>query len=179
VRLAGQGSEERMMNGLLFALVVLSALGCGLMAGLFFAFSVAIMAALARLPPAAGIAAMQSINAVILNSLFRAVFFGTAALCALAVLSPLWTWGDPGAPWRLLGGALYLAGGLLVTMACNVPLNQALAALAPDDPGSTERWREYVARWTAWNHVRTLACLAAAASLTAGLWYQARGLGAG
>jgi uncharacterized membrane protein len=167
-----------MMDGLLLALVFLSALGCGLMAGLFFAFSVAVMAALARLPPSQGIAAMQSINAVILNPLFRAVFFGTAALCALAMLSPLWTWGQPGALWRLLGGALYLTGGLLVTIARNVPLNQALAAFAPDGPGSADHWRDYVARWTAWNHVRTVACLAAAASLTAALWYQARGLGA-
>ena len=35
---------------LLFALTLIAALGCGLMAGLFFAFSVAVMKALARLP---------------------------------------------------------------------------------------------------------------------------------
>ena len=166
------------MSGLLFALVFLSALGCGLMAGLFFVFSAAVMTALARLPPAEGIAAMQSINAAILNPLFLAVFFGTAALCALATLSSLWTWGEPGALWRVLGGVLYLAGGLLVTRARNVPLNQALAVLAPDGPGSADRWSGYVARWTAWNHVRTVACLAAAALLTVALCDQARGLGA-
>src|SRR5690606_28980359 len=48
------------------ALVLLAALGCALMAGLFFAFSVAVMRALGALPAAQGIAAMQSINAVIL-----------------------------------------------------------------------------------------------------------------
>jgi uncharacterized membrane protein len=168
-----------MMDGLLFALTFLSALGCGLMAGLFFAFSAAVMAALARVPPAHGIAAMQAINAAILNPLFLTVFFGTAVLSALAVLSSLWAWGEPGVLWRLLGGALYLAGGLLVTMACNVPLNQALAALPPDGVGSAERWTEYLAKWTAWNHVRTVACLAAAALLTVGLCYQAPSLGAG
>ena len=39
-----------------------SALGCGLIAGVFFAFSAFVMKALALLPPAQGIAAMQSIN---------------------------------------------------------------------------------------------------------------------
>src|SRR5262249_36312950 len=44
------------------------------LAGLFFAFSVAVMQALARLPAAGGIAAMQSINIAILNPLFLSVF---------------------------------------------------------------------------------------------------------
>jgi hypothetical protein len=44
------------------ALTLVSALGCGLMAGDFFAFSTFLMKALARLPTAQGIAAMQSIN---------------------------------------------------------------------------------------------------------------------
>ena len=48
------------VDSLLFALTLFAALGCGLMAGLFFAFSVAVMKALARLPSAEGIAAMQS-----------------------------------------------------------------------------------------------------------------------
>jgi uncharacterized membrane protein len=50
--------------------------------------------------------------------------------------------------------------------------------LAPDGPGSADRWSGYVARWTAWNHVPTVACLAAAALLTVALYDQARGLGA-
>jgi hypothetical protein len=73
------------MLALSFVLVLLAALGSGLMAGLFFVFSVAIMTALARLMPHEGVAAMQHINAVILNPLFALAFFGTAAVC-LAVL---------------------------------------------------------------------------------------------
>jgi hypothetical protein len=53
---------------LLFPLTLAAALGCGLMAGLFFAFSVAVMKALARLPSAEGIDAMQSINVAIYQS---------------------------------------------------------------------------------------------------------------
>ena len=52
-----------MINGLLFALTFISALSCGLMAGVFFAFSPFVMNGLARLPAQQGIAAMQFINA--------------------------------------------------------------------------------------------------------------------
>ena len=40
----------------------LLALGCGLVAGVFFAFSTFVMKALGKLPPAQGVAAMQSIT---------------------------------------------------------------------------------------------------------------------
>ncbi len=63
----------------LFALKLFSALGCGLMAGVFFAFSTFVMNALARLQPTQGIAAMQSINITVINPLFMAAFLGTAA----------------------------------------------------------------------------------------------------
>ena len=51
-----------MMDELLFLLTLLSALGCGLMAGFFFAFSVCVMDALSRLPAAQAVTAMQTIN---------------------------------------------------------------------------------------------------------------------
>ena len=43
-------------------LTFIAALGSGLVAGIFFAFSNFVMKALARVPPAQGVAAMQSIN---------------------------------------------------------------------------------------------------------------------
>ena len=49
-------------------LALACALGCGLMAGFFLAFSNCVMKSLARLPPAQGSAAMQGMNvAVIIN----------------------------------------------------------------------------------------------------------------
>jgi uncharacterized membrane protein len=81
---------------LFFALSLAAALGCGLMAGLFFAFSVAVMKALARLPSAEGIGAMQSINVAIINPVFLAAFFGTAAACVLVMIASLLRWHDPG-----------------------------------------------------------------------------------
>ena len=158
-----------MIDNLLFALAFVSALGCGLMAGVFFAFSAFVMHALARLPPAQGIAAMQSINVAVINPLFMAVFLGTAAACALLAVSSLLRWHKPGASYLLAGGLLYLAGTFLVTIVCNVPRNDALAAVDPASADGASRWAGYIASWTAWNHVRTAAALAAAVSHTTAL----------
>lgn len=153
------------IDNLVFILTLIAALGCGLTAGVFFAFSTFVMKALARLAPPAGIAAMQSINVAVLNPWFLGMFLGTAAACALVMIAAVLRWRAPGAVYALGGGALYLIGTLLVTMVCNVPRNNRLARLAPTDPDSVRSWADYVADWTAWNHVRAAAALAAAAAL--------------
>lgn len=158
---------------LFFALNLSSALGCGLIAGVFFAFSAFVMSALARLQPTQGIAAMQSINVVVLNPLFFAAFFGTAAACLFLALSSLLNWKQPGALFLLGGSLLYLVGTILVTIVFNVPLNEALARVKPDSTEGTTLWVRYLADWTTWNHVRTIAALAAAASITLALCYRA------
>jgi uncharacterized membrane protein len=158
---------ENMMP--ILALTLLSALGSGLMAGLFFAFSVCVMKALARLPAAQGIAAMQAINIVIINPIFLAVFLGTGVLGAAAAVIALPT--RPGAdPIYLIAGALlYLAGSIAVTMIFNVPLNNALAAVAPESAEGANIWRRYLVEWNAWNHVRTVACILAMAAFIVAL----------
>ena len=108
-----------------------AAIGAGLMAGVYFAFSAFIMTALARLPDASGVAAMQSINRVILRSLFMPLFFATTiASLALAVVAVL-RWGEPGAVPMLAGGVTYVVGMFLCTAVCNVPLNNALDVVDP------------------------------------------------
>lgn len=159
------------VDQLLFAVTLLAALGCGLVAGVFFAFSAFIMKALARLPPGEGIAAMQSINVAVLNPWFLGAFLGTAAACVLAVFASLLRWHAPGAVYVLVGSALYLVGTLLVTIVFNVPKNEALASVAPADRDGAGLWAGYVASWTTWNHVRTVAALAAAASFSVALGY--------
>jgi uncharacterized membrane protein len=61
---------ESMNNLLVASLSFAVALGSGLMAGIFFAFSTMVMPALSRIPPAQAIAAMQSINVVVINPWF-------------------------------------------------------------------------------------------------------------
>lgn len=158
-----------MIDRLLLALTIFSVLGCALMAGVFFAFSSFVMNALARLSPAQGIAAMQSINVAVINPFFMAAFFGTATTCIVLAVSSLLRWRKPGAAYVLVGSLLYLAGTILVTIMFNVPRNDALAVVNPASADGTSLWGGYVSSWTAWNHVRTAAALAAAASLITAL----------
>ncbi len=153
-----------MNNSLLVGLTLLSALGSGLVAGIFFAFSTFVMTALSRISPHQGIAAMQSINVAVLNPWFLGVFMGTAMLCIILAVFALFDWHRTGAIYLLAGSALYLIGSIGVTMAFNVPLNDALAAVKPDSLEGAELWRRYLSDWTIWNHIRTAASLLAAAS---------------
>ena len=118
-------------------------LGSAVVGGIFFAFSSFVMKALARLPSADGIGAMQSINIVVLNRSFLGVFIGTAVLSLGAVGLASAGWGRPWAPFYLGAAISYLAGTFLVTGLGNVPLNNELAAVSATDPGARIVWDRY------------------------------------
>ena len=146
-----------------------AALGSGLIAGVFFAFSVFVMSALARLPSAQGIAAMQSINITVINPWFMSAFVGTAVVCA-ALLVASFVPSLVSRPGLLITGSLlYLAGTILVTGMANVPRNDALATLAPESAEGATVWADYLTSWTHWNHVRTLSSLLASVLFTTAL----------
>jgi uncharacterized membrane protein len=148
-----------------FVLKLCAALGCGLVAGVFFAFSTFVMPALARLQPTQGIAAMQSINITAINPLFMLALFGTAVVCLFLAIAALLQWQQPGTTYLLMGSLLYLVGSVGVTIACNVPLNDALAVVKPDSPDGITLWAKYLTNWTFWNHIRTIVSMAGAALL--------------
>jgi uncharacterized membrane protein len=150
-------------------LTLIGALGCGLIGGIFFAFSTFVMKALSRLAPGQGIAAMQSINVVVLNPWFLGPFMGTAVICLVLIVVSLFGWREPESILRIAGGLLYLLGTFGVTAAFNVPRNDTLAAVEATSDESERAWAEYVPGWTIWNTVRTLAAVAAAALLTIAL----------
>jgi uncharacterized membrane protein len=158
-----------MLAQIVLTFTFLAALGAGLMAGLYFAFSNSVMGALARLPTAQGIAAMTSIDVVIMNPLFLSVFTGTAALALFLAIAALLGLGVPRPGFVLAGAALYILGNIVVTSVFNVPMNNALAAVAPDSAAGAQLWSVYLDRWVFWNHVRTVSCLAALAAFIAAL----------
>jgi uncharacterized membrane protein len=104
---------------------------------------------------------MNAVNSVILRSLFMPVFLGSSlAALALAVFA-VFDLAAPGAPVIAAAGAIYVLGMFGCTMAFNVPLNNAL--MRAEASGAEKVWARYLKEWTAWNHVRTLASLAACA----------------
>jgi uncharacterized membrane protein len=158
-----------MMNSYLFVLTLVAALGCAMMAGVFFAFSAFVMKALARLPAEQGVAAMQAINVAVVTFAFMAALFGTAVACGALAVWALFAWGERFGSYLLAGGALYLIGTILLTIAYHVPRNEALATVEPLGADAEGQWRRYLSGWTAWNHVRAAATLSAAAVLTIAL----------
>ncbi len=147
-------------------LTFIAALGAGLNAGVFFAFSTFVMPALGRLTAREGITAMNAINVMAINRWFMGALFGTAALCLLLALHAAFTGSGEGAKYRLLGGVAYVLGAIAVTRVFNIPLNDALAAVSPDSAAGAQLWQRYLTEWCAWNHVRGGASLVAAALLT-------------
>ncbi|HEY8525887.1 MAG TPA: anthrone oxygenase family protein [Acidimicrobiales bacterium] len=158
-----------MIDGWVEVLVVVTAVGCGLMAGAFFVFSVMVMPALGDLPAARGVAAMQSINVTALRPPFMAAFLGTAVASLVAAVAAALSLDEGQAGYVLAGGLLYLIGCFGETVAFHVPRNDALAEVDPDGADAPAHWRRYLREWTWGNHARTLACSAAMVVLILGL----------
>jgi uncharacterized membrane protein len=153
-----------MIDGPYFVLTVLGVLGTGLVAGVFCAFSTFVMRGLAELPPAQGVAAMNSINVAAVRPPFMLVFVGSAVLCSVLAVVTFVLWPEEGRVELLLGSALYLFGSFGVTMVANVPRNDALLRMDPGTPEAAAYWPTYVREWKGWNHVRMVASAAAAVS---------------
>jgi uncharacterized membrane protein len=151
-------STTRTMDGWLQALTIVGALTTGLMAGLYFAFSVAVMPALARLDGGRGTEAMQSVNRAILNPLFLAVFLTCGLSGGALAVSSAWTWDQPGPGLRLAGGVLAFGGSLVLTTLYHVPRNNALDEVGAESPEGAAQWTRYLREWVPANHVRALAC---------------------
>lgn len=150
-----------MTQTLVKLLLWFGAIGCGLIAGVYFAFSTFVMPAFGRIDAAHAVAAFNSINSTILRSLFMPLFFGTTLASLAFVIIALVSWGKPGSTAILAGGLIYVTGMFLCTMFFNVPLNNALAAVDPSGANAAIAWARFFRNWVMWNHVRTLASTAA------------------
>ena len=133
-------------------------LATGLVAGVFYAYSVSVDPGLAAQTDASYVATMQEINERIQNPLFFASFFGSVLflLAALVVHLPRLRSGR----FALISLAclLYIGGGFLLTAFINVPMNDQLATVDPEAPARVlARAREaYEGTWDFWNNVRAV-----------------------
>lgn len=109
--------------------------------------------------PRIAIQAMQAMNASVRNVIFAPAFFGTPALLAITA-AVLWAQNfRKSASLFALSGAVYLCFGLILTMAMNVPMNEALAlvTIPADLSEAREIWLDYSSTWQVWNQIRTVA----------------------
>ncbi|MBX5142949.1 DUF1772 domain-containing protein [Rhizobium lentis] len=152
------------MQIVLILSLVAAAIGSGLVAGIFFAFSTFIMSAFSRIPAEQGIAAMNSINVTIVRSPFMGLFVPTAILCLVIAVLAVIDWRGGASALMLAGAAIYVFASFLSTIIFNVPMNDALEKVSGSGAEAVALWTSYVRDWTWWNHVRTVASLLASAA---------------
>ena len=125
----------------------------GLVAGVFYAYSVSVDLGLAAQSDASYVATMQEINERIQNPWFFASFFGAVLFLLAALVVHLPRLGS--GRFRLISLAclLYVGGGFLLTALINVPMNDQLAAVDPDAAARVlSRARAaYESPWDFWN----------------------------
>lgn len=139
------------------SILILTAVLLGLIAGLFYAYSCSVNPGLWRLADHEYLRAMQSINNAIQNPLFLLSFAGAL------LLLPLSTWltyrHSPGSAIFYLALAatiIYLVGAIGVTIAGNIPLNEALDKIDLSN-ASVERLRQVRIDFEQpWNRLHTI-----------------------
>jgi uncharacterized membrane protein len=101
------------------------------------------------------VAAFQAMDRAIINPWFMLTAFVGAFV--LTLLAGIANRGTPALPWIAAAFGLYLIA-VIITMAVNVPLNDALKAAG--DPAHIDvtqaRAQFHEARWVAWNLVRVV-----------------------
>ena len=159
------------MSGALAGPVLLVAtVSSGLLAGLFFAYSVSVMRGLGRTGDHTFVEAMQEINVAILNGSFTFAFIGAPLSASLAVLVHL-DHGEPATLTCVLLAWGLSVGTLIITFAVNVPLNNDLAAATAAEAGVARR--RFEARWVRWNRARTVTSTGAFGCLAGALLLHA------
>jgi uncharacterized membrane protein len=133
----------------------------GLITGAFALYAHTVMPGLRNTDDHTFVAAFQSMDRAIINPWFMATaFVGALLFTAAAVITSL---GRTALPWVAVALGLYLIA-VVITVAVNVPLNDALKAAGNPDhirdlAGVRQRFHE--TRWATWNLVRVVTSVGA------------------
>ncbi|MEM9132236.1 MAG: anthrone oxygenase family protein [Actinomycetota bacterium] len=152
------------------ALLGAGIIATGLMAGLWYGWTVSVIPGTRRVADANYVETMQHINRAIINPAFIIPFLGIPALLGAAALMQFRS-GDARRGWLLAGAVgAYLLGVLGVTMGGNVPLNEALDTFdlaGSNDQAISARRHDYETPWNRRHYLRTAANAGAFALTTA------------
>jgi uncharacterized membrane protein len=138
---------------------ILSIFFSGLIAGLFYAWSISVTPGLAKISNESYLQSFQSMNRAILNPVFFIAFFGLVLL--LPILCYL-TFQSSGSQqfWFVLAATLfYMIGVMAVTVFGNVPLNNSLEVLQIGSmtPEQMNTFRlGFESKWNNLNTLRTV-----------------------
>lgn len=145
------------MKQLTYAIILLSLTLSAAIFGFFYAWVCSTMWGLDAADPRVAIGAMQAMNASVRNAVFAPAFFGTPFALAAAAALLLMRRQRHSAAAFAAAAIVYLCLGMTLTIAVNVPMNEALASV--DIPGDVESaraiWPAYSGPWQVWNQIRT------------------------
>lgn len=144
------------MNSIILTIATLST---GLIAGLFYSWSISVTSGLAKITDESYLLAFQSMNRAILNPAFFIFFFGLVLL--LPVLCYLYYQSHAGIQfWCILSATvLYILGVMAITIFGNVPMNNTLEVLQIGSmtPEQMESFRlGFESKWNNLNTIRTM-----------------------
>jgi uncharacterized membrane protein len=140
--------------------LVVAAFLVGLSAGFFFTYEASVTLGLAEVDNVAYVATFQAINETVRNASFGVVFFGSIPAIAVALVIN-WRSGTALARGLIVAAFVLYLGGVAVTAAGNVPLNNDLAELSTLTPAAAADARAaFEDDWNRLNLVRTLAIVA-------------------
>lgn len=137
---------------------LLALLFSGAIFGFFYAWVCSTMWGLDAADPRVAIEAMQAMNGSVRNAVFAPAFFGTPFVLAYAAFSARRAQRHGSAKWFGAAAVVYLVGGLLLTMAVSVPMNEELATVVvpPTREAAAVIWDDYSGEWQFWNTARTV-----------------------
>jgi uncharacterized membrane protein len=146
------------MNGLRVAALMAATMTTGLVAGVYAIYGNAFMPGLAKTDDRTFVSAFTAVDRAIVNPLFLGLGFLGALLFTL--LAGVLSLKEKSLPWIAVAFVLYLVS-IIVTIAVNVPLNDAMKAAG--DPATIDvaavRAAFDEAKWQTYNLVRTLLAL--------------------
>ena len=143
-----------MTNTIRDTVLVLATIAAGLLAGLFYAYTVSVMPGLSRGDDRTFVEGMRGINIAIQNGWFMLTFLGAPLLAVAAAV--LYLRAGP-ALWWIAAGFACLLAMLVITGVVHIPMNNALDA--GRDSYADLRAR-FEGPWVRWNVVRTVVSIA-------------------
>ena len=139
--------------------LIITTLFSGLIAGLFYAWSISVTPGIGRINDESYLSAFQSMNRAIINPLFIIAFMGLVVLLAYTAYSFYGTPQTTRFRLTLSAAILYIGGVMVITIAGNVPLNNNLEALKIDTMSADQMaaFRNgFENKWNTFNTIRTV-----------------------
>ncbi len=136
--------------------LITSTLSTGLIAGLFYAWSISVTPGLAKIGDDSYLISFQSMNRAILNPIFFIFFMGLVIL--LPLLCYLYYQSTVGTQfWCIVTATfLYLFGVMAVTIFGNVPMNNTLEVLQIDSMNLEQMASFRLGFERKWNNLNTI-----------------------